>query len=212
MERFTRKNLWLLSGALILVAAPVGARTLDLLTDFKLTRFIPGLAPERERSTREDSAIVIERERIIIPAGYPRAGGHVEEARSAQVARAPAPSQDTGAPCGGIRAVSEHAYEVPGEDVRDAFARLEELATQARVVPAFREGKPQGFKMFAIRPHSLFAKLGLQNGDIIRRVNGQSLTTPQTALEAFESLRETKHIELDLERGGAPLKKTYDVR
>jgi general secretion pathway protein C len=119
---------------------------------------------------------------------------------------------DTSNPWSDIRTVGEHAYEVPREDVQAAFSQLEDLSTQARVVPAFKEGQARGFKMFAIRPHSLFAKLGLQNGDVLQRINGLSLSTPETAITAFQSLREARHVEVDLERGGAPVRKTYDVR
>ena len=204
MERFIRRYFWLLSGAVILIAAPVAASTMNLFTDFKLTRFIPGLASEPERSTGStgaDSAIIIERERIIVPVN----SQHHAEVR-------PTMPVEPSMPGSGIRAVGEHAYEVPSADVHDAFSHLEELATQARVVPSFREGQAQGFKMFAIRPGSLFAKLGLQNGDVLQRINGQPLKTPDTAMTAFESLREARHVELDLERGGVPVRKTYDVR
>lgn len=201
MERFIRKHFWLLSGALILIAAPVAAGTMQLFTDLKLVRHIPGFEPER--ASNNASVIVIERERITIPAnGQP--------AQQAPAQRAMA--VDTSNPWSDIRTVGEHAYEVPLADVQAAFSNLEELATQARVVPAFKEGQPQGFKMFAIRPHSLYAKLGLRNGDVLQRINGQSLKTPETAMKAFEILREARHVEVDLERGGVPVRKTYDVR
>lgn len=93
-----------------------------------------------------------------------------------------------------------------------AFSNLDEVTRQARVVPSFREGQSQGFKLFSIRPHSLFAKLGLVNGDVLKRINGLSLQTPETALEAFASLHEAQHFNLDLERGGVPIHKTYKVR
>ncbi|WP_164021365.1 PDZ domain-containing protein [Pyxidicoccus trucidator] len=206
MERFTRKQFWLLSGALILFAIPVAASAMNLLPDFKLSRFIPELGDARPRSvsaTGETPSIVIERERIVIPASGPSQW------------QSPTPSSTpaiTAAPWSGIRMIGEHAYEVPGTDVRTAMTYPDTLAGQARIVPMFREGQPQGFKLFAIRPGSLAALLGLQNGDVLQRVNGQSLKTPEGALAAYESLRETRHIELDLERGGVPVRKTYDVR
>ncbi|NMO20560.1 hypothetical protein HPC49_32080 [Pyxidicoccus fallax] len=203
-----------MSGALILLAAPVAAGTMNLLDDFKLTRLIPGLAPEKERTARasEESAVVIERERIIIPASVHGAFGDAAEAHGTQEPARPRVSAGNPAFLCGIRAVGEHAYEVPRADVHDAFSRLEEVAMQARVVPAFRDGEPQGFKLFAIKPESIYEKLGLQNGDVLQQVNGMSLKTPQSAMNAFESLREVRHIEVDLERGGTPLRKVYDVR
>jgi type II secretion system protein C len=198
MEHITRKQYWLLSGALILFTAPFAASAMNLLPDFSLGGFISNRA---HRDTMETPSIVIERERIVIPAP------------GLQVPTPPpAPAADTEAPYGGIRMVGEHAYEVPGTDVRMAMTYPDTLAGQARMVPAFREGKAQGFKLFSIRPGSLPAKLGLQNGDVLKRINGISLESPERALEAYVGLREARRVELDVERDGAPVLLTYDIR
>lgn len=99
----------------------------------------------------------------------------------------------------------------PSRDTRAIVIGLDDVSKQARIVPAFKDGQPQGFKLFSIRPESLFAKLGLQNGDVLKQINGVSLETPETAMSAFQRLREARHVELDFERGGVLLHKTYDV-
>ena len=48
---------------------------------------------------------------------------------------------------GGVRLVGQHSHEVSRRAVEDALANMDGLLTQARVVPAFRDGKPQGFKV-----------------------------------------------------------------
>ncbi|NVJ13677.1 type II secretion system protein GspC [Myxococcus sp. AM010] len=111
----------------------------------------------------------------------------------------------------GVRTVGEHTYEVSRRAVEDALANMDGLLTQARVVPAFRDGKPQGFKVFSIKKGSLYEQLGIQSGDVLRRINGVSLDTPDRALEAFTLLRGAPHLELDIERGGSPVRKVYDV-
>ncbi|QDE96347.1 type II secretion system protein GspC [Myxococcus xanthus] len=112
----------------------------------------------------------------------------------------------------GVRAVGEHTYEVSRRAVEDALANMDGLLTQARVVPAFRDGKPQGFKVFSIKKGSLYEQLGIQSGDVLRRINGVSLDAPDRALEAFMLLRGAPHLELDIERGGSPVRKVYDVK
>ncbi len=203
MERLPRKHFWLLSGVLILFTVPVAASAMDLLPDLRLSRFIPALSQERsDRSRMETPSIVIERERIVIPVtGQP----------PRQAPTPPAKPAGTDTPWSGIRRVGEHAYEIPGTDLRTVMTYPDTLAGQARMVPAFREGKPEGFKLFSIRPDSFAARLGLQNGDVLKRINGSPLETPERAMEAYASLREARHIELELERGGAPVRMTYDV-
>lgn len=51
------------------------------------------------------------------------------------------------------------------------------LAAQARLVPYFHSGQPHGYKLYAIRPGSVFAVLGLQNGDVLTTVNNQLVHT-----------------------------------
>jgi general secretion pathway protein C len=54
--------------------------------------------------------------------------------------------------------------------------------------------------------------LGFQNGDTVRRINGQPLTSPDGALEAFTRARDAGRVEVELERGGELLTFTYMLR
>ncbi|WP_324291546.1 type II secretion system protein GspC [Corallococcus sp. BB11-1] len=112
----------------------------------------------------------------------------------------------------GIRATGEHSLVIPREDVTEALTHLNELAMEARVVPAFKEGRPVGFKLFSIKDGSLYSRLGMRNGDVLQRINGLNLDGPDKALEAFTRLRDARRIELQIERGGAPVQKTFDVQ
>ncbi len=49
-------------------------------------------------------------------------------------------------------------------------------ASSVRTVPAVKDGKPAGFKLYAIRPGSLFARLGFLNGDTLVSINGFDLS------------------------------------
>ncbi|MBM7114172.1 type II secretion system protein GspC [Archangium primigenium] len=124
---------------------------------------------------------------------------------------APAPSSPRGAESS-IRQVGPGAYEISRQEVTHSLANLGQVAMQARVVPAFREGVAQGFKLFSIRPDSLFTRLGLRNGDILRRINGLDLSSVEHALEIFPRLREASRFELEVERDGQVMRSTYTVR
>jgi general secretion pathway protein C len=92
------------------------------------------------------------------------------------------------------------------------LANPNQLLMQARVVPAFRHGAAQGFKLFSIRPGSLYERIGLQNGDVMQRINGLSLDSVEQGLYAFQKLRESPRIELEVERNGQPVRLTYSMR
>lgn len=112
----------------------------------------------------------------------------------------------------GIRALNENEYEVPRSEIDRTLSNLNEVAMQARIVPAFKDGQAQGFKLFSIRPDSIYSKIGVQNGDVIRRINGFDLNSPEKALEVYSKLKEAPRIEIEIERNGAPIRKTYNVR
>ncbi len=85
------------------------------------------------------------------------------------------------------------------------FARAGEVAMQARIVPAFERGIPIGFKLFSIRPGSVWSHVGLQNGDVIERINGLDLTSPEKAMTVYSTLRCARRFEVEVRRRGEPL-------
>jgi len=82
----------------------------------------------------------------------------------------------------------------------------------ARVVPAVKDGKADGFKLYAIRPSSVYAALGLQNGDTLHKVNNNELTTADKALEVYVKLREAKNIKLEIVRRGKTITIEYRIK
>jgi general secretion pathway protein C len=110
-----------------------------------------------------------------------------------------------------IRKVGENRYEVGQGEVDKALNNLAELSTQARIVPAFEGGKTVGFKLFSIRPGSLYSKIGLQNGDVITRINGYEMSSPEKGLEIYTKLKDSKTVTVDLKRRGKPQTLDYAI-
>jgi general secretion pathway protein C len=86
------------------------------------------------------------------------------------------------------------------------------LATSARFVPSIKDGKPNGFKLYAIRPASIFGRIGLQNGDTIKAINGSEMTTPDAALALYTKLRNASHLSVQVERRGETVALDYTIR
>lgn len=111
----------------------------------------------------------------------------------------------------GITKVSDTNYQVTQDEVDKALGNLSSLATQARIVPAFEGGEAVGFKLFSIRPNSLYSKIGIQNGDVITRINGYEINSPDKALEVYQKLKDSKSINVDLKRRGKPMTLEYGI-
>jgi membrane-associated protease RseP (regulator of RpoE activity) len=111
-----------------------------------------------------------------------------------------------------IKKLNDTTYEV-GKDVIDAVLQNPmAVAKGARVVPAVKDGKPVGFKLYAIRPSSIFSTLGFENGDTLQKINGSELTSADKALEIYTKLRDAKKLTVEIERRGKPITQTYTIK
>jgi general secretion pathway protein C len=118
----------------------------------------------------------------------------------------PPPAND-----GSVKQLSENQYVIAKSTINDALTNLSQLATQARIVPSFKNGVANGFKLFSIVPDSLYSKIGVQNGDVIHRINGYEMSSPDKALEIYQKLRDASRIEIELERRGDTVHKSYSI-
>jgi general secretion pathway protein C len=111
-----------------------------------------------------------------------------------------------------IRKTADDKFVIDRRELEKTVANINEVFTQARAVPYFEDGKTVGFRVFAIKPGSVFEKIGLQNGDIINRVNGVELTDPTKAISLFTELQNEGHIAVDLKRNAATKNLSYVIR
>jgi general secretion pathway protein C len=112
----------------------------------------------------------------------------------------------------GIKKIDENNYEIDKALVDKVLANPMAVAKGARVVPAVKNGQPDGFKLYAIRPSSVYAKLGLTNGDTLQSINGFELTSADKALEVYTKLREATSLEVSVTRRGKPMTLKYNIR
>jgi general secretion pathway protein C len=69
-----------------------------------------------------------------------------------------------------------------------------------------------GVRMDAAPAGSLAAKLGLQSGDIIRRVNGQTVASPGDLARLYQQFATISSINAEVERGGTLTQFSYRIQ
>ena len=111
----------------------------------------------------------------------------------------------------GVKKLADNKYDVKKKFIDDTLSNLNNIATQARIVPSFKNGVANGFKLFSIQPGSLYSAIGVENGDVIQRINGYEMNSPDKALEVYQKLRESPHITIEIERNGQVVRKEYNV-
>jgi len=101
----------------------------------------------------------------------------------------------------------EHLYIDASRDDRES----PDHAYQARTVPVFEHGACQGVRFSDVAPRSVYAHLGIRTGDVIRRVDGHEIDSPEQALEIYSKLLHQRRVEVEVERNGRPSLNVYKL-
>lgn len=112
----------------------------------------------------------------------------------------------------GIKKIDDTHYDIDRGLVEKVMADPNLVARSARIVPSIKDGKANGFKVYAIRPNSAFAKLGLQNGDTLHAVNGYDMTSPDKALEVYTKVKSANNLSISVTRRGQPVTMEYSIK
>lgn len=112
----------------------------------------------------------------------------------------------------GITKTAEGRYEIERRALDLALGNLALLSGSVRVAPDIRDGKPAGFRLFAVASDGPFARLGLRDEDVLVSINRLDITTAEQVLEAYGKLKTTKHLVLGVLRGGRKTTLEYAIR
>lgn len=108
-----------------------------------------------------------------------------------------------------VRPQEAPAWSAPGSSIRVSLSREEaqpllsdpnSLLQMASFKPFTVDGRVNGFQVLSIRPDSVLYRVGLRNGDVLARINGQTLTGPTQLLQAYAGMDRSSLITLDVQR------------
>ena len=99
---------------------------------------------------------------------------------------------------------------VSRKDIQSSLKDINELMSQVRIRPHFKDGKSDGLSVSRIKGGSIFSKLGLRNGDIVQKINDEPINSPDEVLALYEKLKSGSRVSLEVTRKGEP--KTMDYR
>jgi general secretion pathway protein C len=143
-------------------------------------------------------------------AGTAPAPGAAPRAAAAPVpAPAPRPGDAGGAD---IVRVDTGTWQVRREKLLENFANVGSLSSQATVTPYFVQGQQLGFRLSQIRAGGVLQQIGLQEGDVLQKVNGLDIHTPQEALQAYQQLQTESTVRISILRNNSPTTLTYEIR
>ena len=115
-------------------------------------------------------------------------------------------------PSPGSTAVRSQRVSLRRNMINDAMADVTKLMTEIAIVPHMEDGEPAGLAMSKIKPNSIFRRMGLRNGDILKGVNGQEIRSVDDALKLYENLKEAPNVNVQILRRGQEYNIDYNIR
>lgn len=112
----------------------------------------------------------------------------------------------------GIKQLGDTQYQIDRSVMDKALSNQDDLMRAARVVPYEEDGRMIGMKVYGIRRKSLLGRLGVQNGDVLRKINGFDLSSPDSALELYTKLRTLDQFTIAMTRRGELRNMNYAVK
>lgn len=107
---------------------------------------------------------------------------------------------------------AEDAVSLDRERINEALQNINQLMSQVKVRPHFQDGRPNGLLLSHIQQNSIFSEMGLQNGDIVKGVNGNMIESVDDALKFYENLRASPSVELQIQRQGEEMNLSYQIQ
>lgn len=80
--------------------------------------------------------------------------------------------------------------------------QLSSILMQAAAIPYSLNGELKGFQLWELDPKSIFKTVGLNNGDVITKINGTSLTDAAMAIRTLNALKNADKININYLRAG----------
>lgn len=117
-----------------------------------------------------------------------------------------------GTPSGLVRSFGKGEYAIDQKAIQHALDNPTQIMSDAKLVPNMTNDKQEGFILLEIRKNGIYDNLGMQNGDVLLRINDFSISNPENALQAFTALRGMDKIQLDIIRDRNRMVMNYQIR
>ncbi len=97
-------------------------------------------------------------------------------------------------------------------ELTKALSDIPLLLLQAQPVVSIVDGRFNGILLEAVRADGLYAQMGLQSDDVLKRINGMELRDPSMVIGALQQMKDERGVKLDIVRNEMPRTLTIEIR
>ena len=117
-----------------------------------------------------------------------------------------------GGASGSVRSLGKGEYIIDQKAIQYALDNPTQIMMDAKFIPNMTKDKQEGFVLREVRKNGIYDNLGMQNGDVLLRINDFSISNPENVLQAFTALRGMDKIQLDIIRDKNRMAMNYQIR
>ncbi len=117
-------------------------------------------------------------------------------------------------PVEGFENAPQKVVQVPRKELDEHLKNLPRILRDAKVVPYVAPGSGgniSGFKVVSVKQGSVYDRLQIKRGDVVKGLNGKAMDSPQKAMEMYQSIKKGAPIQLQILRDGEPKVLKYQI-
>jgi general secretion pathway protein C len=110
-----------------------------------------------------------------------------------------------------VKKVGEDSWLLSADKVTDMVSNIDQYVGQVIAYQHREGGKPAGFRIRHLKEGNDFEKMGIQNKDIIKKVNGLEVNNLTDVVKAVYQLSDDTTFTVEVERGSQPKELNYQL-
>lgn len=96
--------------------------------------------------------------------------------------------------------------------IDESLEDINDLLSQASIRAHYTDNQPDGLAITGIKAGSVFRRMGLRNGDIIRGVSDNEIKSPEDVIALYNDLKSETDVSLQITRRGREMSLNYSFR
>jgi general secretion pathway protein C len=136
-------------------------------------------------------------------------GGPDDETKTSSRTSQANMSTEEGSPS--TAALNERNITIPRSEIESSLKDINSLISQASIQDHSSDGQPDGLTVTGIKAGSIFRKMGLRNGDVVKAVNNDAIKTTDDLISLYNNLKSAPDLSLQIVRRGQTRNFNYSL-
>jgi type II secretion system protein C len=107
--------------------------------------------------------------------------------------------------------VKDDVVQINRDYLNSYVTDIEKVWNNIAIKEVMNNDKIEGFKVFKVKKDSVFSKLGLKEGDVIKAVNNNVLASYADAFNVYNQINNTKYLNIEILRNNEVMELNYEI-